>query len=111
MKTFNEWLNDGRKVTNEWHAHISRVKCADGYSISIQASSGHYCTPRETMQDVQHYLAFELGYPPVANDVLIEHAEDAENPTDTVYPYVPREVIEQVIASHGGIVGFDIKLA
>lgn len=111
MKTFNEWLNEGRKVTNEWHAHISRVKCADGYSISIQASSGHYCTPRETIRDVQGYSAFELGYPSASDDALFEYAEEPENPTDTVYPYVPREVIEQVIASHGGIVGFDNKAA
>jgi hypothetical protein len=39
---------------------MSRIKCADGYNVSIQASSGHYCTPRETMQDVQYYSSFEL---------------------------------------------------
>lgn len=111
MKTFNDWLNEGRKVTNEWYAHISRVKCADGYSVSIQASSGHYCTPRTTVHDVQHYTEFELGYPTDADGALMEYVEDVENPTDTVYGYVPREVVEQVIASHGGIVGFDIKAA
>lgn len=111
MKTFNEWLNEGRKVTNEWHAHISRVKCADGYSISIQASSGHYCMPRETLQDAHGYSAFELGYPSASDDALLEYAEEPETPTDTVYPYVPRKIIEKVIASHGGIVGFDIKAA
>ncbi|NEG85063.1 hypothetical protein GQQ15_06255 [Pantoea agglomerans] len=111
MKTFNEWLNEGREVTNKWHAHISRVKCADGYSVSIQASSSHYCDPRETLWDVQCYSSFELGYPSAADDALMEYVEDAERPTDTVYGYVPREVVEQVIASHGGIVGFDIKAA
>lgn len=107
MKTFNDWLNEGRTVTNEWDAHISRVKCADGYSVSIQASSRHYSTPRETIQAVQHYSEFELGYPSLADDVLLEYAEDADTPTDTVYSFVPREVIEQVIATHGGIVGLD----
>ena len=111
MKTLNEWLNEGRKVTNEYHAHISRVKCADGYSVSIQASSGHYCLPRETFSDTALYNSFELGYPSAADNALLEHAEDVDNPTDTVYGYVPREVIEQVITSHGGIIGFDIKAA
>ena len=104
MKTFNDWLNEGRKVTNEWHAHTSRVKCDDGFSISIQASKSHYSSPRETFRDVQQYSEFELGYPSFADDTLLEYAEDADTPTATVYGYVPRDVIERVIASHGGIV-------
>ena len=31
------------------------------------------------------------------------HVEDASKPTDTVYGYVPIEVIEQVITKHGGL--------
>ena len=111
MKSFDDWLNEGRNVTNKWHAHISRVKCADGYSVSIQASSGHYCEPRETMHDVRRYSSFELGYPSGADEEFMQYVEDADRPTDTVYAYVPREIVEQVIASHGGIVGFDVKAA
>ncbi len=106
MKGFDEWLNEGRKVTNEYYANIQRVECADGYSVSIQASKGHYCSPRETFQDVNGYNQFELGYPSAADNVLLTYAEDTYHPTDTVYPFVPRRVVEQVINSHGGITGF-----
>ncbi|MBZ6385104.1 hypothetical protein [Pantoea piersonii] len=106
MKTLNDWLNEGRKVESIHYAKMSRIKCADGYNVSIQASSGHYCTPRETMQDVQYYSSFELGYPSSADDAFLEYAENPDEPTDTVYGYVPREVIEEVIASHGGVVGY-----
>lgn len=106
MKTFNEWLDEGRKVVNAHYAQIARVKCADGYSVSIQASSGHYCSPRLTLSSVSDYESFELGFPTVGDSELIEYAENTEDLTDTVYGYVPREVIESVISKHGGIVGF-----
>lgn len=106
MKTFNEWLDEGRKVVNAHYAQIARVKCGDGYSVSIQASSGHYCSPRLTLSSVSDYESFELGFPTVGDSELIEYAENTEDLTDTVYGYVPREVIEAVIAKHGGIVGF-----
>ena len=31
------------------------------------------------------------------------YAEDRERPTDTVYGYVPVEIVERVIEKHGGI--------
>jgi hypothetical protein len=31
-------------------------------------------------------------------------AEDPENPTSTVYPFVPQEIVEQVAEMHGGLV-------
>ena len=33
----------------------------------------------------------------------MEYAEDADNPTGTVYGWVPVEVVDAVIAAHGGI--------
>lgn len=33
----------------------------------------------------------------------MEYCENPENPTDTVYGYVPIEVIEEIITKHGGI--------
>lgn len=107
MKTMNEWLNEGRKNTGSEFVLTKRVTCADGYSVSIQASSGHYCRPRITEHDVATYSAFELGFPSSPDNVLMPYAEDESEPTVTVYPYVPRDILEQVIESHGGIVGFE----
>jgi hypothetical protein len=33
----------------------------------------------------------------------MEYAEDPDNPTNTVYGFVPIELVEQLIENHGGI--------
>ena len=80
-----------------------RVVCADGFSMSVQASGATYCSPRET-GDIE-YSAVEIGYPSEKVDEFMEWAEDEERPTDTVYGYVPIEVVDAVIAKHGGVKG------
>jgi hypothetical protein len=77
-----------------------KVYCKDGFSISIQASKYHYCTPRE---DIGPYSAFELGYPSIKEELIMEYAEDSNSPTDTIYGYVPLKVVENMIEKHGGI--------
>jgi len=77
-----------------------RIYCKDGFNMSVQGSSGHYCTPRKT-QD--WYMAMEIGYPSDKQDLLMEYAEQEGNPTDTVYGYVPVDIIQEVINNHGGI--------
>lgn len=37
------------------------IRCADGESVSIQASKHHYCTPREDGE--LDYIAIEAGFP------------------------------------------------
>jgi len=77
------------------------VVCADGYSVSIQGGTRtHYCSPR---QHVNQYDAVELGFPSMGDDELIQYAEDQSDLTGTVYGYVPIEVVEAVVAKHGGI--------
>lgn len=76
------------------------VICADGFCMSVQASEGHYCRPRDNFGP---YSAVEVGYPSEAVPELMEYAEDADNPTSTVYGYVPVEVVEAVLTAHGGI--------
>ena len=77
-----------------------RIVCNDGFSMSVQGDNGLYCRPRVT-QD--WYDRMEIGYPSVEEIDIIEFAEDITNPTDTVYSYVPCELIEKVIEKHGGI--------
>lgn len=76
------------------------VVCADGFTISIQASSAHYSTPRAK---ARAYKACELGYPSEPDDLIKEYA-DGENYTDTVYGWVPAKVIQALLEKHGGIV-------
>ena len=79
-------------------------KCADGYVVSIQASSNHYCSPRADGRDVQ-YEAVELGYPNQPDELILEYAEEPDSPCETVYGYVPVDVVDALCAKHGGIVG------
>ena len=79
---------------------IKRVTCADGFFMSVQASETHYSTPRADFAD--HYDDVEVGYPSERDELLMPYAEDSDRPTATVYGYVPVEVVDRVIASHGG---------
>ena len=82
-----------------------RAYCADGYSISIQGgTAGHLCQPRRFCDE---YERVELGYPNGHDDILIAYAYKTDRAqTETFFPYVPIEVVEQLIAKHGGIVEY-----
>ena len=81
----------------------SKIQCNDGFSISIQASECNYCNPRATFEGP--YTEVELGYPSCSEELLMPYMEDyCCKPEDAVYPYVPVEVVDEVIKKHGGIV-------
>ena len=77
-----------------------RIVCTDGASLSVQASQGHYCMPRTNLAD---WHEVEVGYPSEAPTAFISYAEDQDKPTDTVYGYVPIELVVAEINRHGGI--------
>ncbi len=79
------------------------IVCADGFTVSVQASSTHYSSPRSNMGP---YTDFELGYPSEADDLLTEFAETPNAPTETVYGYVPLSVVLSLLAKHGGVPAF-----
>ncbi len=76
------------------------IVCVDGFKMSVQGSSGHYCTPR-SCQD--YYTEMEIGFPSEKQDELMKYAEDKDNPTDTVYGWVPCDLIDKIIEKHGGV--------
>ena len=78
-----------------------RLICADGFSMSVQADSGAYCEPRNNEGP---YSEVEVGYPSVAEELLLPWAENPGIPTKTVYAYVPSEVVLEVVLKHGGFV-------
>ena len=96
---------DGNKIQKT----RERIKCVDGFSISIQASEYNYCSPKENGYSVI-YTSVELGFPNREDDLIKEFSEDYAEPdedidyTESVYPYVPSHIVALMIASHGGMI-------
>ena len=76
------------------------VICKDGFGMSIQASETSYCTPRDNEGPYTHV---EIGFPNAIESMLAGFAEDPDNPTETVYGWVPVGLVKAVIIKHGGI--------
>lgn len=83
-----------------------QVVCADGFAMSVQANANAYCRPKMTGAPV--YQEVEVGFPSVEEPMLMQWAEDAHDPTGTVYAWVPVQVVTNVIAKHGGVVSGDV---
>lgn len=76
---------------------VGAIECADGTSLSVQASASHYCDPRDNDGP---WDALEVGYPsappPASWDV---HQDGAGS---SIYACVPVRLIQEFIAAHGG---------
>tara|TARA_Y200000002_G_C22465233_1_gene572158 strand:- start:122 stop:433 length:312 start_codon:yes stop_codon:yes gene_type:complete len=83
-----------------------QVVCADGFTMSVQAHVGAYCSPR--INNAQSYSEVEIGFPTAKEPLLMEYCEEPTDPTGTVYAYVPAQVVVNVIAKHGGMVEGEI---
>lgn len=81
------------------------VTFESGFGVSIQASRRNYCSPRN---DMGPYKLVELGFPTGIEPLIMDYAEDASNPTETVYGFVPVGIVKAVIAKHGGIADGEI---
>ena len=83
--------------------HNPRITCNDGFTISVQAHSGSYCT-RDDNGSPTHV---ECGFPSTTPKT-VELRSFAElfhpaNYTNTVYGWVPVEVVQAELDAHGGI--------
>jgi|ETNvirnome_6_100_1030635.scaffolds.fasta_scaffold20890_3 hypothetical protein len=87
-----------------------KVICADGFSVSVQANEGAYCTPRQ--DSAEQYTEVELGFPSAPEELIMDwiesYGDPPPDPTGAVYPYVPVSVVTNVIAKHGGIVSGEV---
>lgn len=87
----------------------TRIILADGESVSVQANEYAYCHPRSNLSWVDlgyydiPYYEYEVGFPSFVDVVWMEYAQQPEKPTDTVYGYVPADVVQKVLDAHGGI--------
>ena len=89
------------------------VVCADGFSMSVQANGGAYCSPRAN--NAERYDAVEIGFPNKSEPLLLQYMEGGysedgaePDPTQSVYPYVPSSVVNLVLAKHGGMVAGEV---
>jgi hypothetical protein len=91
------------EVYNGWKIRKTnpRITCADGFNLSVQARHTAYCEPRD---DRGPWVRVEVGFPSAEPEFIMDHCEDPENPTGTVYGYVPIELVEKLIDYHGGMV-------
>lgn len=108
-----------KEVLKDRHPSKCRdpIKCRDDFEFSVQASASHYCLPRDNKGP---YTEVEVGFPSEVELLLMPYIErvydgkrddyypNEEIATKTVYPFVPAEVILEVIDKHGGMVGGEI---
>jgi hypothetical protein len=74
-----------------------QIVCADGFTISVQASAFHYCSPR---RNEGPYTEVEVGFPSEYEPLLAPYSDGSG-----VFPYTPIDVVREVILKHGGPVG------
>lgn len=98
---FTEWLEAGAERHDDFQ-FACRLILKDGTSLSVQASEFHYCSPRITT-DYSQYSSFEIGFPSREIKELNQFAEDQSSKTETVYAYVPSDLVRSVINSCGGV--------
>ena len=97
-KTFKVVENPNTQFAN--NRVLRYVICNDGFTFSLQAGPSHYSTPKE-MAD--YYSAFEIGYPSTEESLWEQWIEPGNEPTESVYGWVPQDIINAVIKKHGGI--------
>lgn len=97
---------DAQRDWSKPYQPCKRIVFANGESVSIQAGCACYCHPRRdsVRGSYSYYSEFELGFPSVKpNDEIMQYAEQREIPTDTVYGYVPVQLIVDWINENGGL--------
>jgi hypothetical protein len=87
-------------------SRLPQIFCTDGFSMSVQVGYSLYSEPKKV---AKRYSKVEIGYPSEREPLLEEYVElslfdeNFVDYTDTVYPYVPVKVVNQVLKKHGGI--------
>ena len=90
-------VNDYLSKYAEWRR--PPIVCKDGFTMSVQAGSGFYCKPQI---DTGPYTHVEVGYPSIKARVLNPYGR----PSQGIYARVPVDVVDALIAKHGGIVAW-----
>ena len=101
-KTIRHYIDGRFKNDNQTKSERSseqRIKqmCFGDLKLSIQASEYHYCSPRK---DCDYYYEVEVGFPnfDFSEEFIHRYADDIDNPQDTVYGYVPINILSKEIS-------------
>ena len=84
-------------------SRLPHIVCSDGFEMSVQVGYSLYSEPKKV---AKRYSAVEIGYPSEREPLIEKYVESIyEDPdyTDTIYPYVPVKIVNQVLKKHGGI--------
>ena len=95
-----------------------RVVCADGFKVSVQASPRHYAMDSSPSGEAPYWRGRSLGdesgvaWPFVSFELGGVDDEPAfaaldEYDSSGVWAWVPREVVEGLLDSHGGAVAWE----
>jgi|TARA_B110000495_G_C22776860_1_gene454443 hypothetical protein len=79
---------------------LRHVTCKDGFTFSLQAGPSHYCDPKAI---AEKYESWEIGYPTKEEPLWLKWQEPGNIPTESVYGWVPNDIVNAVIHKHGGI--------
>lgn len=94
----------GKSIVDEKRYNFrDRLILSSGLEMSVQTLAGSYCEPRIGNMRTKYYKSVEIGYPSEEVEDLMNYAEDKENPTDTVYGFVPIEILEKIYYENGGL--------
>ena len=107
-KIQKRWDDQRTELETKFGKRCKRVECADGFSMSVQAGTANYSTPRSALGP---YTAVEVGFPSRA-DYLLEPYFDGDSNTEDmtkgVYAWVPVQVVTNVLAKHGGMISGEV---
>lgn len=105
----NAWLKKSAVfLDNKYQTVREQMVLNDGTTLSVQASSGHYCTPRKSYTDpwvsdeVEYFDYSHVEVWCVSCDVpesWLEYGDQEDNP----YAYIPVSMVKEFIEQHGGI--------
>lgn len=71
----NDFREELIEIRNDYIRIFSQINIGE-YSLSIQASDMHYCTPRETFEDIYKYDSMEVAV--FKNDEWCDIEQDEE---------------------------------
>jgi hypothetical protein len=106
--SLNAWGNSVKPLSvSGCFRELPDLICKDGFGMSLQASSGHYCYPQKLCVNFADYEEFEVKFLGRLNPQDCEFLESAgfyqmDDP-EAIYEFVHRQIVEALIASHGGI--------
>ena len=79
-----------------------KIECADGTTLSVQASETHYCTPRDNFGPYTHVEVGFPSVPPPNSWMQYFDGEADDDPCGSVYGNITVELVREFVELHGG---------